>query len=281
MAKKQVRLTIASNAGGSGKTTMAVHLAYLIGVRGYKVALLELDHNGSLATFASFSPELGSIADVLAKDFDGSYPLAQLWSGKTDSIFAIPGGRELEEAITLLYTYPRKPYTMADRLKKFPLEADLIIFDTPATLEPMGVLALAASTHVLAPIKPEFKDAHALGGLLDWHYRTIGDLMLDPEPKFLGFVPTRVDLGIATHRNLLGLNDKGKENPKIQAEETLPYIIENQFEIRCFPPIKESNYYLQASGAGLPIHIFRPGLPCSSDFNPIVEELILLLEGEE
>jgi len=33
-AQRQIRLAILSNAGGSGKTTAAVHLAYVIGVRG-------------------------------------------------------------------------------------------------------------------------------------------------------------------------------------------------------------------------------------------------------
>ena len=42
-SKRQIRLLIASNAGGSGKTTLAVHLAYEVGAKGYKTTLIELE----------------------------------------------------------------------------------------------------------------------------------------------------------------------------------------------------------------------------------------------
>jgi chromosome partitioning protein len=42
-----IRLVLLSNAGGSGKTTIAVHLAYLLGNAGFSVALVDLDPQGS------------------------------------------------------------------------------------------------------------------------------------------------------------------------------------------------------------------------------------------
>lgn len=39
----QIRLAVISNAGGSGKTTLSVHLAYDLAKRKYNVALLDLD----------------------------------------------------------------------------------------------------------------------------------------------------------------------------------------------------------------------------------------------
>ena len=93
--QRQIRLAILSNAGGSGKTTAAVHLAYVIGVRGYKVTLIELDSNGSIQTFARLPPATSekSLAAVLKKDFDGNYPLVPLWSEHISNIWAIQGGR--------------------------------------------------------------------------------------------------------------------------------------------------------------------------------------------
>jgi chromosome partitioning protein len=76
-AKKQIRLTIASNAGGSGKTTVATHLAYAVGTKGYRVTLVELDQNGSLCIFARLAPASleQSLATVFKKTFTGDYPL--------------------------------------------------------------------------------------------------------------------------------------------------------------------------------------------------------------
>lgn len=277
--KKQIRLTIASNAGGSGKTTVATHLAYAVGAKGYKVTLIELDQNGSLCIFARLAPASmeQSLATVLKKTFTGDYPLIPLWEEHITTVTAIQGGKFLEESIAEIYNYSRRHYTLKDRLEDFPLNSDLIIFDTPASLEPMGLIALAACTHVLVPIKPEYKDTGAFAGFLDWFYSKVDDLRLKPQPEILGFVPTRVDLyDVGSHRDILGLDKKGNPRTDIAPERTLPYLIE-KMGICCFPFIRESNYYLKASGSGLPLHLYRPGYDASEDFKPIVSSLIKLM----
>lgn len=278
-AQQQIRLAIASNAGGSGKTTMAIHLAYAIGIKGYRVCLIELDQNGSLRIFAGLEPATleRSIAYVLRKDFQGDYPLSPLWTSHATTITAIQGGKPLEESIREVYLYDRRHYTLQDRLEDYPLDADLIIFDTPASLEPMGLMALAASTHVLVAIKPEYKDTGSFADLLDWYYHKVDELRLRPKPALLGFVPTRVDLyEVGTHRDILGLDKKGLGRKDINKSETLPAIIQ-QMGIHCFPYLRESNYYLKACGAGLPLHLYRPGCEVYKDFDPIVKQLIKLM----
>jgi chromosome partitioning protein len=278
-ARQQIRLAILSNAGGSGKTTAAVHLAYLIGKKGYRVTLIELDSNGSIQTFAGLAPATSekSLSTVLKRNFDGNYPLIPLWTDHLSTVWALQGGAPLRESVVEINNSERKSQTLRDRLEDYPLESDLIIFDTPASLDTMGLLALAACTHLLAPIKPEYKDTGSFVDLLNWYNEKIRELRLKPRPEILGFVPSRVDIAEeAIHRNLLGLTKQGKPNQKIPPEETLPFQIE-QMGIRCFPLIRESSYYLWASGAGLPLHLYRPGCAFVDDFEPLaaaVEKLI-------
>lgn len=277
--QRQVRLAICSNAGGSGKTTLASHLAYAIGVKGYKVTIIELDHNGSLSVFGRLLPAQPdfSLAAVLKKDFQGSYPLVPLWTERVSTVTAIQGGAAIEESISEIYNSNRRHYTLQDRLEDFPLDSDLIILDTPASLEPMGLVALAACTHVLAPIKPEWKDSGSLANLVDWYYAKVSELRLKPRPEILGFVPSRVNLqSEGTHRDILGLDKKGKRRTDIDFEQTLTHHIQ-ALNIHCFPYIRESSYYLRASGAGLPLHLYRPGCTFIQDFDPIVEQVIKLI----
>lgn len=278
LGQNQIRLAIASNAGGSGKTTMAVHLAYVLATKGYKVLLVELDQSGSLRIFAGLPNATveNSVAVVFKQDFAGSYPLQQLWSNRLKTLQAIQGGEALEQSTKEIYLASRRYYLLRDRLEDYPVDADLIIFDTPAALEPMGLVALAASTHVLIPIKPEYKDTGGFAGLLKWYYDKIYELRLKPEPKILGFVPTRVELSKATHRNILGVDEKGNRRKDIDSTETLPGQIE-AMGINCFPFIRESNYYLSASGAGLPVHLYRPGCDACKNFDPIVVKLVKLI----
>jgi chromosome partitioning protein len=50
--------------------------------------------------------------------------------------------------------------------------------------------------------------------------------------------------------------------------------------INCFPYIKESSFYLSASGVGLPLHLYRPGIEATKNFDPIAVELIKLITEE-
>lgn len=279
--KRQIRLMVASNAGGSGKTTLAIHLAYEVGAKGYKTTLVELDSNNSFRVFLGLTPptQNESIASVLRKNFKGSYPLTYVWQNHLSTVTAIQGGDPLREVATEISGYDRREYILKDRLEDFSLESDLIIFDTPATLEPMGLLALVTSTHILAPIKPEFKDTGSFDGLLNWYYTKVGNLRLKPKPTLLGFVPTRVDLDKSTHRNILGVDAKGKERTDIPPDETLPGIIK-AMGIRCFPSIKESSWFLSASGAGLPVHLYRPKCEASKAFSPITAAIIQAMTEE-
>jgi chromosome partitioning protein len=281
--RQQIRLMIASNAGGSGKTTTAVHLAYGLGKAGYSVTLIELDHNGSLSTFTGLPPtpeNSETLLKVWKTDFDGNYPLQPIWSEHVVNVNAVQGGKPLQTMIREIPSRGRGFYILQDRLlDDFPLDSDVIIFDTPATLEPIGVMALVASTHVLCPIKPEQKDAEMLFGLLEWYYSTISEFKLRPKPEIIGFVPTRVDPKKATHRKILGIDEKGEALENTDTSDTLPALIQ-EAGIHCFPIIRDSNYYLTATSARLPLPLFRPNAPGAQDYDPIVEVIINLIDGE-
>ncbi|MBD2089078.1 ParA family protein [Microcoleus sp. FACHB-1515] len=282
-AVQQVRIAIESNTGGSGKTTLSTHLAYALGKKGYRVVLIDLDQNGSLSLFSgkATTPEKRqSLAIVFEQDFKGDYPLLPIWNDHIDTVRLIQGSAPLEDVIRSLHLYERKYEVLRDRLEDYPLDADVVILDTPASLEPMGLIALAASTHILVPLKPEYKDSFGAAGMVNWFYQKIESLRLRPQPEILGFVPSRVNVAkFAAHRNLLGIDKQGKPRTDIDLNETIPYQLQ-QMGITCFPPIKESGFILSASGTGLPVHLYQPGDAIVRSFDPIVSRIIDILRGK-
>lgn len=278
-----MRVAIVSNSGGSGKTTLATHLAFAIGRRGYRVVILELDHNGSLGLFTGDLTKIEkeeSLAYIFERSFNGRYPLIPIWKEHLNTVQVLRGGTPLEDLIRGLHLYERKYEVLKDRLEDYPLEADVVILDTPASLEPMGLIALASSTHLLVPLKPEFKDSFGAAGMVNWFFEKIEALRLRPKPEILGFVPSRVNLTkFAVHRNLLGLDKKGKPRTDIELTETIPYQLQ-QMGIVCFPPIRESGFILSASGTGLPVHVYQPGDSIVKSFDPIVSRIIKIIEGK-
>lgn len=134
-----------ANAGGVGKTTLSVHIAYEMGRRGFSVAIIDLDPQRSLDVFCGLPPaEVSStLVKVLSKDFHGEWDLASVW--ESSKIQVCQGHPLLAEMANELVIRKRGEYTLSDRLKNYPLPQNLIILDCPATLGMLNVNALAAS----------------------------------------------------------------------------------------------------------------------------------------
>jgi chromosome partitioning protein len=273
--KKQIRICVASNAGGSGKTTSSVHLAYGVAKKGYKVTIIELDVSGSLMTFTGLDEPRSdySLATVFEPEFAGQYPLIPVWENHLEGVTVIQGGEPVQLAIRAINRSDRGVYILKDRLDDYPLDVDVVIMDTPASLETMAPIGLAASTHVLSPIKPETKDVEGFAGFIRWHNQQIKNLRLQPKPEFLGFIPIRVRLDMAMHRNILGIDNKGKPQPDLEVSETLPGVLE-RMGIRCFPYVKESSFYMNASFQRLPVGLYRPNISAAQDFDAVVQAVV-------
>ena len=260
----QVKLAVISNAGGSGKTTLSIHLAYSLSNLGYKICLIDLDPQGSLTLFCGLEkPEAEqTLASVLKDDFNGQWNLTPCWSEHTDQVEICQGGMLLTQTADELVLHKRGAYLLGDRLSDYPLPHDLIIFDCPATLGPLPLMALAACTHIVVPVQLEPKSIQGAAHLLEWYYFHCRHLRLNPTPELLGFVPNQYQKGRAAHRQIL---------------ESLPTQLE-EMNIRAFPPIRNSAEFINASGQGLPLHIYRPSHPARNDFQAITNELVTLIK---
>ncbi|WP_375492472.1 ParA family protein [uncultured Nostoc sp.] len=78
--------------------------------------------------------------------------------------------------------------------------------------------------------------------MLEWLYHTCRRLRLKPEPQIIGFVPNQYDQRLAIHRNILG--------------QLVPQL--EKLKIHSFTPIRFSSEFKNASGLGIPLHLYRP-----------------------
>lgn len=259
----QVRLAVISNAGGSGKTTLSVHLAYELAKRKFKVALMDLDPQGSLTLFCGLSPPEPeqTLAAVLRDDFEGDWFLTPCWEEYTDKVVVCQGGMVLTQVADELVLHKRGAYLLSDRLTDYPLEHELVIFDCPATLGPLPLMALAACTHLVVPVQLEPKSLQGSAHLLEWYYFHCKQLRLKPQPEVLGFVPNQYDARRAVHRQML---------------EELPTQLE-QMQFRAFGAIRDSAEFVNASGQGLPLHLYRKSHPALADFKEIASYIAELI----
>ncbi|MBD2024609.1 ParA family protein [Leptolyngbya sp. FACHB-711] len=266
---RQIVLWIVANAGGIGKTTLAVNLGYLLALRGARVLLVDLDTNGSAARFCGqnpIQPPDKTTAVLFDKDFNGSYPiLTPDWGtphsrGRFD---ICPGGDAMISLSVELALRPAKEYVLKKAFKKYPPDYDLIILDSPASMDLMSYCAMAVATHIFLPLPMSVKAA-GLDSLLIWLRDAEQSLDLEPAPKILGGVPMKV----ATNAD-----------QKYYASTIAP-VLEQQ-GIPCFTGVRESKEFENAANRGVaPLIRYRPGHAANGDFAPIVSTLIQEFAGE-
>lgn len=257
-----ITISILANAGGVGKSTLAIHLAYAVSRCDFSVAILDLDPQHSLDRFCGLSPtESGlSIAQILGgKDFNGNWHLIPAWGGQ---IQVVQSHIDLAQVSSDLATRRRGSYTLRDRLRSHPIGCDLVVIDCPATLGMLCENALAASDLMLVPVQLEPKSIGGAADLVQWCITASNELHLEPRPKVQGIVPSIYNKDAAIHRQYL---------------EQLPGIAA-QLDIKVYPPIRYSKEFVNTSAYGLPLHKYRTGHPACADFEALASDLVALLE---
>ncbi len=118
-------ITIAQQKGGAGKTTVAAHLAVALAQKGNRVAILDIDPQGSLSHWHS----------IREKRFGEGY------TGLTH--VAVSGWRVASEV---------------SRMRK---QADFIIIDSPPHTETEARTAIRAADLIIIPVQPSPTDLWA------------------------------------------------------------------------------------------------------------------------
>jgi chromosome partitioning protein len=258
--KRQIILWVVANAGGIGKTTLGLHLGYRMAQLGLKVALIDLDTNGSAARFCGLEsdrpPEQTSAA-LFDRNFSGQYPFQTPEWGHPNGSFEVCVGGDVMLSVSLdLPSRTGREFILKRAFKKYPLDHDILILDSPASLDVLSYSALAVATHILMPIPMSVK-LTGIDSLLQWIRVEAESLDLDPMPELLGGIPMRVANNA----------DQKAFYSEISA------VLEEQ-KIPCFSGIRYSSEFENASNRGrAPLFIHRPGHAACKDFDPIVQAL--------
>lgn len=133
-------VAIAQQKGGAGKTTIAIQLAVAWAHQGFKVALLDVDPQGSLAAWYGVRTMAGTDERLSASEVQG-------W--------------KLSNEI--------------DRLKN---DYDLLVVDTPPHAETDARVAVRAAALILVPVQPSPMDLWATRPTLDMAKREKSEALL-------------------------------------------------------------------------------------------------------
>lgn len=255
--ENQVILGIMSEAGGVGKTTLAVNIAYEWASRGRSVVILDLDSNHSLEDFVSL-PDRGEKKETIIRafedDFQGNWSLQTPF--EEEKFQVCQGHTSMIEVVERLMTRLRREYVLSKLLEQYPLPHQLVILDCSAGLDLMAFNVLSASTHLLIPLDMGVKvktAARLVQGLL----LASQQLELQPIPQILGLVPNRYNKGAAIHEEFI---------------RELPMVAES-LQTKLYPPIRIWQHLNNSAVFGLPLKKMRQNDPICQIFSAIVNDL--------
>jgi chromosome partitioning protein len=186
-----IRIAIANQKGGVGKTTTAINLATALAAIGWRVLLIDLDPQGNASTGigVSASQRVRSSYDVLI----GTASLIEaVMPTRVPRLDLLAATVDLSGAEVEMVGMEDRVRRLDQALAAAPAGRwDICLIDCPPSLSLLTVNALVAARHLLVPLQAEFFALEGLSQLLQTVERI--RTSFNPELSILGVALTMFD----------------------------------------------------------------------------------------
>jgi chromosome partitioning protein len=243
-------ISILSQKGGTGKTTMARTLADVFRRVGLDVLVVDLDPQGNLSDYFDVDPD--------------AYPtIGEVLSGRSRAADAIhknmiPANLGLAEAELVLSGKMGRELTLKRALHESRRQYEMILIDCPPALGLLTVNALVASTHALVSAEGEYFSLQGVEQVLE--VMQLARENLNENLEWLGVVMNIADL--RTNHSREALNS-----------------LRESFGDRVFASIiRRSIRYPESAERGESILDYKPEL--GTDYLSLADELLTRLGDE-
>jgi chromosome partitioning protein len=244
-------VTVLSQKGGTGKTTMVRTLADVLRRVGLDVLAVDLDPQGNLSDYFDVDP-------------DATPTIGEVLAGRARAVDAIhkniiPANLGLAEAELVLSGKMGRELTLKRALRESRRQHDLLLIDGPPALGLLTVNALVAATHALVSAEGEYFSLQGVEQVLE--VMQLARDNLNEHLEWLGVVMNMADMRM------------------VHTRETLAHMRESFGDKVFTTVIRRSVRYPESAERGVSILDYRPEL--GGDYVRLADELLARLDDEE
>jgi chromosome partitioning protein len=203
--------------GGVGKSTLSVHLAQYLAIKGYRVCLIDCDSQGSSTALFGYVPDLDIREEETLHPYFRNDEMASLayavrethWDG----LYLIPANLKLysseyELAARVARAEPGLLNRLAEGIDSVADYFDVVILDPPPALGTISLSVMRAANALLVPIPPtvvDFSSTTTFLAMLHETMLTLEERRLPIDLRWMRLVAARADEQKSMQRELLGL----------------------------------------------------------------------------